>query len=63
MAYSGKLRRSERTILAGTSEIASFASPTTVAPDLVTARLITDGTTTTGVLEQISTYVSSRDTS
>ena len=51
---------SERTILAGTSQIAPFASPTTAAPDLVTAKSTTDGTTTTGVAEQTSTCVSSR---
>ena len=45
---------SERTILAGTSQIAPFASPTTAAPDLVTATSTTDGTTTTGVAEQTS---------
>ena len=51
---------SERTILASTSQIAPFASPTTAAPDLVTAKSTTDGTTTTGVAEQTSTCVSSR---
>ena len=35
----------ERTNLASTSQIAPFACPTTVAPDLVTARSTTDGTT------------------
>ena len=40
---------SERTILASTSQIAPFACPTTVAPDLATARSTTDGTTTTGL--------------
>ena len=54
---------SERTILASTSRIAPFACPTTVAPDLVTARSFTDGTTTTGVAEQTSTCVTSRDSS
>ena len=51
---------SERTILASTSQIAPFASPTTAALDLVTAKSTTDGTTTTGVAEQTSTFVSSR---
>ena len=54
---------SDRTILASTRQIAPFACPTTVAPDLVTARSTTDGTTTTGVAEQTSTCVSSRDSS
>ena len=43
---------SERTILASTSQIAPFASPTTAAPDPVTAKSTTDGTTTTGVAER-----------
>ena len=51
---------SERTILASTNQIAPFASPTTAAPDLVTAKSTTDGTTTTGVAEQTSTCISSR---
>ena len=51
---------SERTILASTSHIAPFASPTTAAPDLETAKSTTDGTTTTGVAEQTSTCVSNR---
>ena len=51
---------SERTILANTSQNAPLASPTTAAPDLVTAKSTTDGTTTTGVAEQTSTCVSSR---
>ena len=51
---------SRRTILASTSQIAPFGSPTTGAPDLVTAKSTTDGTTTTGVAEQTSTCVSSR---
>ena len=38
----------ERTILASTSQVALFACPTTVAPDLVT-----DGTTTRGVADQL----------
>ena len=49
---------SKSTILATISQIASFASPTSVAPDLVTARSTKDGTTTTGVAEQTSTCVS-----
>ena len=53
----------ERTILASTSQIAPFASSTTAAPDLVTAKSTTDGTTTTGVAEQTSTCVSSRGSS
>ena len=53
----------ERTILASTNQIAPFASQITDAPDIVTARSTTDGATTTGVAEQISTCVSSRDTS
>ena len=51
---------SERTILASTSHIAPFASPTTAAPDLETAKSTTDGTTTTGVAVQTSTCVSNR---
>ena len=54
---------SERTILAKTSQIAPFASPITVTPDLVTARSTRDAATTTGVAEQILTCVSSGDTS
>ena len=54
---------SERTILASPSQIAPFASPTTVAPDLVTAKSTTDGTTTTGLAKQTSTCVSSRGSS
>ena len=53
----------ERTILTRTSQIATLARRTTVALDLVTAESTTDGTTTTGVAEQVSTCVSSRDTS
>ena len=53
----------EGTILASTSQIVPFASPTTVATDLETAISTTDVATTTGVAERISTCVSSRDTS
>ena len=55
--------KAERTILASTSQITSFACPTTVAPVLVTARSTTHGTTTTGVAEQSSTCVTSKDSS
>ena len=54
---------SERTILASTSQIAPFASPTTATPNRVTAKSTTDGTTTTGVAEQTSTCVFSRGSS
>ena len=54
---------SGRTIPVSTSQIAPFASPTTVASDLVTARSTTDGTMATGVAEQTSTCVCSRGSS
>ena len=55
--------RSERTILAKTNQIVPFASPSTVFPNLLTARSTTDVATTTGLAEQVWKCVYSRDTS